>query len=208
MIHRLYIVRHGQTQWNVEKRMQGWKDSPLTEEGIVQAKRLSEKLKSVDFHRVLSSPSSRTMQTARILMDHRSIPLEPMEAFREIRLGRWEGMHYWEIQERYADAHERFWNRPSTYQPIGDGETFIQARNRILPALEHVIQSIHGQSVLLVTHAATKKLIMSYFENRPLDLLWEPPYMHHTAMSIIRFDQNEPFIELYADHSHLIGSIL
>lgn len=183
--------------------MQGWKDSPLTEEGIGQAKKLAAHLNSVPFHKAWSSPSGRTMQTARLILESRHIPLEPMDAFREIRLGTWEGMLVSDIKDKYPEEEVLFWNHPVQYRPVGDGETFQEAKHRILPGLEMVLSQAATHDVLLVTHAATKKLIMSHFEGRPLERLWDPPFMNHTALSIIRVDGEGPVIETHGDCSHL-----
>src|SRR5437660_4539262 len=87
----IYIARHGQTQWNVEKRMQGRQDSPLTEQGIRQATWLRDTLKHVDFDAMYTSPSPRARRTAEILRHQRERELTLHGDLQEIHMGSWEG---------------------------------------------------------------------------------------------------------------------
>lgn len=81
MLH-LYIARHGQTQWNVEKRMQGWLDSDLTELGLYNARALGERLKDIELNQVYISPSKRTEETAKTILGSRRPPLVIDHIFR------------------------------------------------------------------------------------------------------------------------------
>ncbi|NLI88809.1 MAG: histidine phosphatase family protein, partial [Epulopiscium sp.] len=88
---RLYIVRHGQTKWNKEKRMQGWADSKLTELGRKQAKLLGESLENIEFNQVVSSPLGRTRETSKLVIGDRPVELIINDNFKEMGFGSWEG---------------------------------------------------------------------------------------------------------------------
>lgn len=97
MLH-LYIARHGQTHWNVEKRMQGWLDSGVTELGLYNARALGERLKDIEFNQVYISPSKRTEETAKAILGSRRLPLVKDRIFREMSLGPWEGKKQEDIE--------------------------------------------------------------------------------------------------------------
>jgi len=105
----LYLTRHGQTEWNVENRFQGWSDSPLTEKGIRQAKDLAKRLRGISFDAIYSSPAGRALQTAEILRDGREIEIREHPDLREMGLGDWEGMRSEEIEARFPADFARFW---------------------------------------------------------------------------------------------------
>ena len=97
---KIYLVRHGQTVWNVKKRMQGHQDSPLTKLGILQANWAKEALDDIKIDIIYSSPSNRAYKTAEIIKGNRKIPLVAKNNLREINLGDWEAM--------IDDIHEKY----------------------------------------------------------------------------------------------------
>jgi len=126
---RLYITRHGETEWNRQKRMQGWKDSDLTDIGIVNAISLGERLADVNFNHFYVSSSIRTQQTAQYILGDRSIPITLDEDLREIHMGSWEGETQANLQQAYPEQFHDFWNNPHLFIPVG-GETFYDFRDR------------------------------------------------------------------------------
>lgn len=196
----LYIARHGQTYWNVEHRIQGKQDSPLTEHGVVQASQLARRLSRIDFDIICSSSSSRAVDTARIIARNR--PVIEYDDFREISLGEWEGMKRDEIDRLYPHLQHLYWNNPAEFRPVGDGETFLEVRERVLPLLRSVLDSNPGKNILLITHTVIVKTIMGYFENRPIDRFWDPPRIHPASLSHIVLDGDSVRIKEYGDTSH------
>lgn len=198
----IYLTRHGQTQWNIEERMQGWQDSPLTEYGIRQATWLRDALKQVNFEAIYTSSVERTRQTAEILRHQRRCELIAYDNLREINLGEWEGYTKHDIQLKYPDAYHAFWNSPDLYCPVNKGESFHDLQRRVLPLVHNLITKHEGQTILIVTHTATLKLIMSHFEKRPLSHLWHPPFVHPTALCKVLVADQQTSIALYGDISH------
>lgn len=198
----LHLTRHGQTEWNLEKRMQGHKDSPLTSLGVLQAEWLQERLKAVQFDAVYSSSSPRALRTAQIVAGDNRSPVRPIDELKEINMGLWEGQQIEIIEKQYAQAYFDFFNNPHLYQPTGTGETYAQLMNRVIPAIDTILAKHTGEKVLIVTHRITLKTIMSYYGNIKLNAFASLPDIESTSLCKISVEQNIPHIEMYGDTSH------
>jgi probable phosphoglycerate mutase len=202
MTTTIYITRHGQTEWNVEKRMQGWSDSPLTELGIQQAKWLEERLKDTKLDVIYSSPINRALSTANIVNSKRNIPIYTDLRLKEINMGIWEGLTQDEIQKSYSKELYNFWNVPELYKPY-NGETFYQIRQRTEEFIKEIISKNIGKDILIVTHTITLKSIMCFFQNTLIEDFWGPPYIHPTSLTVVRAENQNFKVLLNADTSHL-----
>lgn len=199
---KIYITRHGETQWNSEGRMQGWKNSNLSEKGIANAKKLGESLKDVPFDLVCCSPLGRTVETANHILGDRKIVTVYNNAFREMGFGCWEGMYHDDIKEQYTEQQHNFWHAPHLYQPI-DGESYDGFIERVRTGFHSLTQDAACENLLLVTHAAVIKAIFSIVENRPLSRFWDPPFTYDTCLSILEVSNGEIKVLLEPDISHL-----
>lgn len=197
----LYLVRHGQTEWNVQHRFQGHMDSPLTEHGIRQAEWLGESLEQVRLDLIYSSTSSRAFHTAEIIRGNRDLQVTACDEFKEISLGVWEGQAQERIEELYPQQLDHFWNHPELFEVEGS-ETFDEVRNRAVNHLLEIVDSNRGASILIVTHTVVVKLLMAHFEQRSMDRLWDLPYIHPTCLSKIEIAGEVPTIILHGDVSH------
>jgi len=198
----IYLTRHGQTEWNVEKKLQGHKDSPLTELGILHAQWLASSLGHIGFDAIYSSSSGRTLKTAEILRGARSIAIIPDDDLREIHMGSWEGEVNANIEESCPEQFHEFWNNPLQYQPSNGGESFHELHNRVIPKMQRIIKENEGKTIFIVTHAATLKLMMTFFNGQPLADLWNPPIFHSTALCKVIVDGEKQTVELFGDTSH------
>lgn len=198
----LYLTRHGQTEWNVARRMQGQKNSPLTELGKQQAKWLSDRLNEVTIDIIISSSSGRAVQTAEIIRGNRDIAIISNDNLREISLGAWEGMSDAEVESSYLEEHNNFWHFPHLYQPVTGGETFSQVRSRVSNEVEKIISNYSGKNILIVTHATALKTLLAYFENKELKELWSGAYMKSTCLNIIEIEKSGRKIVMQGDISH------
>lgn len=198
---RLYVTRHGETEWNVQKRMQGRKNSPLTERGMEQARKLGERMQSLNLDVIYSSPSERAVRTAELIRGNRDIAITQDEHFYEIHMGTWEGMTSEEIKEQYPDRFDLFWTKPHLYE-TDSGETFEAAQERVLEGLFEVLKKHEGQDILVVGHAVVSKLILGYFEGREIAKIWDDPFMHSASLSLIEIENGTGEILLYADTAH------
>ncbi|MGG3306534.1 histidine phosphatase family protein [Paenibacillus lautus] len=197
----IYLVRHGQTEWNVQHRFQGHLDSPLTKLGIQQAEWLGEALQHDPIDLIYSSTSNRAFHTAEIIRGNRDVSVTACDEFKEINLGVWEGQIQERIGELYPQQLDHFWNHPELFGVPGS-ETFHEVRERAVNKLVDIAASNPGASILLVTHTVVVKLLMAYFEGRSMDRLWDLPYIHPTCLSKIELMDEVPSILLHGDVSH------
>ncbi|NWQ40680.1 histidine phosphatase family protein [Bacillus sp. EB106-08-02-XG196] len=198
----LYITRHGETEWNREKRMQGWLDSNLTENGIKNAVCLGERLKEIELTAIYSSTSGRTKATANLIRGERDIPVIYDENLREIKLGQWEGKTHSSIKELYQTEFESFWNTPHLFTTDG-GETFEETRARVIQVLNRIKREYKSGNILIVTHSVAIKCLYSFLKNSPIETLWDPPYIHDTSLTIVEMNENGFKLVLEGDITHL-----
>lgn len=157
---RLYLVRHGATQLTAEDRFSGADGVELSEEGRHQASRLSERLAHDAITAVYCSPLSRTVETAEILARPHRLSLVRRDGLREITHGRWEGLTRREVEERYAEEYAAWEADPFTFAPEG-GESGLVVLARALPVIREIVVSHQGAAVLVVSHKATLRLVLS-----------------------------------------------
>ena len=197
----LYIVRHGQTEWNVQHRFQGYQDSPLTELGIKQALWLGESMRNDPIDIIYSSSSYRAHRTAELIKADREIDIMDSDALREINLGIWEGRNQQEVEASYPEQLDHFWNDPNEFR-VREGESFKDVSERVVGQLNEIIDEHQGKSILIVTHTVAVKLIMAHFEKRSMKDLWKPPYIHPVCLSKVEVKNGRFEIILHGDISH------
>lgn len=197
----LYITRHGETLWNTEKKLQGWKDSELTEKGKHNARLLGERLKDIDFAAVYSSPSQRTLATAELILGEKQIAILQDENLREINMGDWEGQTHSFLQETYQEAYHAFWNTPHLYA-TDTGESFEQLGGRVEAFLKRLKNEHTSGNVLVVTHTVFIKALLLQMKKLSLEKFWEGAYIHDTCLTVMELDGEKVNIILEGDVSH------
>ena len=197
----LHLIRHGETNWNAEGRIQGQMESVLTDLGRQQASELQKRLLDYSFDRVYCSSSVRARQTTAIALGHHPHPVTYRDDLREIFLARWEGFLYAEIEASDPEAIHAFRNEPHKFDVEG-AETFHALQQRALAAVDAIIRECRGQEVAIISHGAWIKSVLSHYEGRPLSRFWEPPRMHNCCHSIVHIpvDGDKPRIIRYADN--------
>lgn len=199
---KIYMTRHGQTEWNRERRLQGRLDSNLTTIGRENAKLLGEHLSKVPFDAIYASPSGRTMMTASLIKGNRPIRIFTDEDLQEIYMGSWEGQQQSDVEKQYADEFHAFWRAPHLYHPT-ERESFQQVQDRAVKMLKRVMTNHKNGNVLLVTHTVVIKTLLAYLKQIPMENLWDAPYIHDTCLSVIDIVNGQINILLEADMSHL-----
>ncbi|WP_151735687.1 histidine phosphatase family protein ['Paenibacillus yunnanensis' Narsing Rao et al. 2020] len=197
----LYITRHGQTEWNVQQRMQGQMDSPLTELGVRQAEWLGRAMRDKSIDAVYSSSSPRAIRTAEIIRGERAVPVVPCDDFKELGLGTWEGGVTAELESSHPEQYQYFWKNPARFAVEGS-ETFAGAQQRALVKLMDIVRQHEGQTLLVVTHTVIIKVLMAYFEGRVMEKLWDLPYIHPTCLCRVDITDGTAEIVLHGDISH------
>ena len=184
---KLHLFRHGQTDWNAERRVQGQSESRLNELGIRQAKALGERIRDLRFDRIYCSSSLRTRETAAHAFAHADLAIEFLDTLREIHMGPWEGHLYDDISASEPDSFRHFWQEPHLFRVDG-AESFYDLQERALAAIAGIAAQCRGQEIAVVSHGALIKSVLCHVDGRPLEQLWAPPSMHNCAHSIIEYD--------------------
>ena len=158
---RLLLVRHGETEWNRQKRFQGQIDVPLNNTGHAQARRASEFLANVKIDKAFSSPMLRPKDTAlEILSKHPNIKLELFDELKEISHGRWEGKFEHEIEAEFAGQLDLWQSQPETIQ-MPEGENLQQVWDRVAIIWQKIVESVPaGETAIVVAHDAVNKAIL------------------------------------------------
>jgi broad specificity phosphatase PhoE len=160
MATRLLLVRHGATTLSAEDRFAGATDIPLSDEGRSQAAALAERLRDDPIDAIYCSPMRRTLETASIIAEpHRLTPVS-RPALREIDHGHWEGLTRHEVESRFKDEYARWEEDPFSTAPSG-GECGVDVMARALPVVRAIVEAHHDQQVIVVSHKATIRLIIS-----------------------------------------------
>ena len=147
----ILLIRHGETLWNQQGRMQGQNDSPLTALGLNQARQLGRRLKNVSFAALYSSDLGRAHQTARCIADDTGHEVIAEPGLRERHFGVFEGLTHTEIKLRHPDEHVRFATRDPDYAMPG-GESTAQFRDRCVACLDSIARRHAGETLVVVTH--------------------------------------------------------
>ena len=150
----ILLVRHGQTDWNLERRVQGHTDIPLNAAGIAEAERLARELAMEPLVAVFSSDLVRARDTAAAVAERHGLPVTIDPALREKDFGTWEGLTDTEIAKRFPDAAQGKW---------GDGETTEVVAERAVAAIDR-IRTLHpGGTVLVVSHGGPLRALLAHF---------------------------------------------
>ncbi|NJO91940.1 MAG: histidine phosphatase family protein [Chloroflexia bacterium] len=197
----IYFVRHGQTEWNIERRYQGCGDSPLTEQGVNQAKALSKHIENVHFDAIYCSPRGRAQETAKIVRGNRDLEIITVDDFQEINVGEYEGRLYDDMKNENPDLYHGFWESPDLFLPK-TGESFTDVGNRTYPALLKIAKKHSGQRVLIVSHAVAIMSALNKIAGIPLHRFWEK-MLHQTSLSIAEYENGEFSIIKYGSTKHL-----
>lgn len=202
ILRRIHLIRHGETNWNREKRAQGQQDSILTELGKQQAAELRHRLSDYRVESVYCSSSIRTRETADILFGDRGVSIYFCDELREIHMGPWEGHLYAELKVSHPEQFFAFWNRPDQFVLEG-AETYADVQRRALQKVEWILANDPSPELAIVSHGVVIKTLLCDAEKRPLANLWEAPSMHNCAHSIIDIcDDGSRRISVYADQSY------
>lgn len=199
---RLFLVRHGATVSTAEDRFSGSLDVPLSDEGREQAQRLALRLSSQVIGAVYASPLGRAVETASLLAKPHRLEVHTRPELREISHGRWEQMTRHEVEERYPEEAAAWDDDPYTFAPQG-GETGLAVTARALPAVMEIVRAHPGEGVVVVSHKATIRLLLSsllgFDPRRYRDNLDQSP----AALNIVDFKEpTRARLTLFNDTSH------
>ena len=149
---RIYLARHCKTQWNLENRVQGTKDVPLSDEGRVEAQANISKIQNLGIDRVVSSNLTRAHETARIYADQLAVTLLISPELRELDLGHWEGKTSDELLNDPTCLYRQWLEDPASVSVPGSSESVIVAQRRIVEAMKDIAFRYRDEKVLVIAH--------------------------------------------------------
>ena len=157
---RLYLIRHGATNLSAEDRFSGGTDVDLSDEGRWQASCLAKRLADDHITAFYCSPMRRTIETAAIVSAPYGLTAAHREGLREIHHGRWETMTRADVEKQYSEEYAAWQEDPFTFAPEG-GESGLMVMARALPVIREIVVAHIGETVAVVSHKATIRLILS-----------------------------------------------
>lgn len=198
---KLYLLRHGETAWNVQKKFQGQLNSPLTENGIEKLKDTARELMDIDFQGVYTSQMRRTIESAKIILEKNikylkePVRINNMKELNEIYFGIWQGMTYEEIEGEYPEEYDNYFNNPSKYEAwIIGGEDLDKGLERFLNGIERIASFEEMQygsgKILVVTHGTVLELFMNHINHRKMDDLEERKLIGNGEYKIFSYNES------------------
>ena len=165
---RLVLLRHGESQWNLENRFTGWVDVPLSPRGVEEAKSAGDKLKGFTFDRAFTSVLSRANETLRFVLEvigQTAIPIEKDKALNERMYGELQGLNKAETATKYGEAQVKIWRRSYDVKPPG-GESLKDTAERVLPYYESRIKPyvLKGETILIAAHGNSLRALVMQLE--------------------------------------------
>lgn len=185
---KLYVARHGQTDYNRQKKFYGAADVSLNETGLADANRLAVKCQGLPLDLIAISDLKRARQTARLIIkQHPNSRIQQFAQLEELHFGAWEGLNADEIQQKYPLDWQRWLEDPFGVPPT-NGENFQDFRARVLSALEKIlVGSAPNDEVLVIAHLGVLRVINQFFF--PETAFWQPKFVAGTY-SIYEVDEN------------------
>jgi alpha-ribazole phosphatase len=199
---KLFLIRHGQTDGNAQGRYQGSMDTELTETGVFQACQAKKYFSNVKLSAIYSSPLKRTLKTAKILSDGTGMDIKISANLRELNFGKWEGLKFEEINEKYRQDYQDWLSDPYRNPPTG-GESFGNLINRAKESVKKIIaENPDGSSVAVVTHGGViLALIVDWLSIPPQ--CWRSLIQRQGAINIVVIDKDFPYISAINYTGHI-----
>lgn len=186
----IYLMRHGETDWNKARRLQGQSDIPLNEYGVELAVKTAEALEEVSFDMAFCSPLGRAEETARIILGDRETPLYTDARLKEINFGTHEGVCFDKAKQDPKDPLHNFFCEPDRYVPPEGAETFARVMERGLSFLQEKVLPLEEdcKTLLIVAHGAFNRSLLSSVMGLPLKDFWRIA-LPNCAVSILSLEE-------------------
>lgn len=198
---RIYLIRHGETTWNSERRYQGTLNSPLSEAGWDQSYRTRDVLRDASLQAIYSSPLPRAQDTAKVIAEPHGLPVMTANGLSEIQVGEWEGLTVSEIEARYAEAVQQWYKEPH-FARIPGGETIQEMRTRAVAAFDEIRSRHEGQTVAVIAHGGVNKSIILTALGAPLASYWRIR-QHNACINVLDSEGPRARVLLINETIHL-----
>lgn len=198
----IYLIRHGETAWNLEERFQGTTNTELTKAGLKQGKLLAKSLSDTKFENIYSSPLNRARITADFIGAEANCKVTEDLDFKEISFGDWEGLTTKEIRSKYPWMDKWFIN-PGLH-PIPNGDDFSNEKNRLKERLIKIAKESKGNNTAIVSHAGIIRLSLLAALDLPLSYYWRFVF-GNTSVSILEYYNGIFLLKSLNNTSHLLS---
>ena len=199
---KLILIRHGETDYNLQRKYCGFSDPPLNKKGILQAEKLTDRLRGIKIDKIYSSDSKRACETANIIFIDNLI--EALQDFREMNFGVFEGLRYDEIIKKYPRLYKNWSNNPAKVK-IPQGETLRDLGERVKKRLSFILSQHGNRKVALITHGGPIRVILCDALKLDLNSFWKIK-QDIATLNVIDYPENSsPTVVKMNDTSHLIA---
>ena len=205
---KVYLIRHGKTQWNLESRYQGANgDSPLLKDSYREIELLASSLQRIPFEHAYTSPLKRARVTAQALLNHLNpeIPLTIDSRLKEFNLGKMEGMHFEDVAAKWPEVLKNFRHHPDKYdESLVEGESFLEVIARFRAAIEEYCRQYPNGNILVISHGAALNAAINALIGTPLAHLKDRGGLSNTSSTILITNDGRHFeLEKWNDTSYL-----
>jgi len=201
MMTSIYLVRHGQTAWNKEEIFRGRTDVPLDETGLKQAELAGQYFKGMEIHGIYSSPLSRAWETAQKIAQFHNLKVQPLQGILDMSFGKWEGQSHRDIQKNDKEIYRQWVETPHLVRLPG-GETLDEVRTRSMHAIEEVIQTHPGKTLVFVSHRVVCKVLICGILGLDNSHFWQIA-QDTTAINLIQYKNGKYILSLMNETCHL-----
>lgn len=205
MGNTFYIVRHGQTNWNILGKTQGHGNSDLTQKGIEQAEELSKNMLNYPIDYIYTSDLGRAVQTAEIIGKNLGLEVNKTEQLREMGFGAWEGLLIDEIKKDYKDVYDVWRNKPHLVN-IPGGETLHLIQDRVDTFIKDLNEKYNNKHIVLVTHSVTVRVMLLSFLGSSMENIYRIK-QDNTALNIVEYRDYGPVVIKMNDTSHIKNKV-
>lgn len=188
------LIRHGETIWNREGRIQGQTDISLSKKGIKEAKTLAERIRDFDIDHVYTSKLKRAIHTSEIALEGTKLSLTKDKGLNERHYGEYEGQTWKEVEEKTSAPHT------SLIEEIKNGESKQEFTKRVLQTFKRIIVRHKGETILIVSHGGVMRVLIRYLKRLKEDILNPLP---NASISIFEIKKDRVIEKMFGDVSHL-----
>ena len=195
---KLYIVRHGETEWNVIKRFQGQLNTPLTEKGMEKLRETGKNLENVMFEEIYTSELERTVNSAEIILNenrgykNKKMELKKLAELNEVHFGVWQGLKYEEVFLKYPEEANNYFYNVKNYKAENiKAENLKDALKRFLRGINKILDSHKSGNILVVTHGTVFEMFINYVENSSIFDIDERTLMGNGDYKIFSYEDGK-----------------
>ena len=198
----IYLIRHGEVQWNKENTFVGSTDLPLDSTGLHQAARLAEYLEDKALSAIYSSDLIRAMQTAKAIAERVRLSVTPIPELREFDYGEWEGVAEAKVISRYPDLYKQ-WRADSVGVKVPGGESFGELRDRAFPEFCRIAEAHQQETAAIVGHKSVNRMILCCLLRIDVNLYKRIGQVNAAVNIIRRGDDGTFIVEAVTESGHL-----